>query len=500
VKTLVKHFNLAQRLTFLTLAITVISSTVLLGCVYYFILQLNNQFLEGEIRERQAIIEHAYVEPLWSFDQHQIEEVSKSLINNNGYTYIEAVRVVDPSGNVLFETVENESETANKVINLEEYSKKQFTKIGTTKIKKGDQELGTVQIVFTSEGVMSKYRGLITSIFLFSFMIVGFTCFWINLFFKKILTSPLNKMLTHVRELKNAKFETHDYSEHTGELQDIGNTLNFTSTLIKKRNDDLKHHSENLEKMVAERSGELKEQILKNMNASRLVAVGEVASGIAHEINNPLTVINGQMLKLQRQLKNYPADPNLEEPIEKIKLMSNRIVKIIKGLKLISRDGNSDPMTGFELNNMIEEIKLLTEMKIKSLNIDFTIHYQGAVQVYGREVQISQVLVNLINNAVDAITHLEAKWIKLEINEKDGLIEFRITDSGSGINSETQEKIMTPFFTTKGVGKGTGLGLSISKGIINEHGGEFYYNAASSNTQFVFTLSKYNLEIEKKAA
>lgn len=496
-KTLANYFNLAQKLTILTLVVTVISSSALLACVYFFILQLNNQFLEGEIGEREAIIEHAYVEPLWSFDQHQIEEVSKSLINNNGFTYIEAVRVIDPGGNILFEKAEG----SKRVLSLDEYVNKPFTKIGSTKIKKGEQELGTVQIVFTSEGVMNKYRGLITSIFLFSFMIVAFTCFWINVFFNKILTNPLNKLLTHVQELKNARFETHNYTEHTGELQDIGNTLNYTSTLIKKRNDDLKHHSENLEKMVADRTSELEEQILKNMNASRLVAVGEVASGIAHEINNPLTVINGQMLKLQRQLKNYPPDESLNEPIEKIKLMSNRIVKIIKGLKLISRDGNSDPMTGFAINSMVDEIKLLTEMKIKSLNIDLEFTAPAnVVQVYGREVQISQVLVNLINNAVDAITNLEEKWIKVEISEIGGSVQFKITDSGKGIKKETQDKIMTPFFTTKGVGKGTGLGLSISKGIISDHGGEFYYNSTCSNTQFIFTLSKFNVDTIKKAA
>lgn len=492
VKTL-HNLTLAQKLTFLTLIITVVSSIITLSCVYFFILKLNNQFLEGEIKERETIIEHAYMEPLWSFDQRQIEQVSKSLISDNGFTYIEAVRVIDASGNILFEKAHN----SDRIGNLEEYARKPFTKVGSTRIMKGKEHLGTVQIAFTSQGVMNKYKGLLTSIFLFSFLIVGFTCFWIHVFFNKLLTTPLNRLLCHVQELKNARFETHPYAGLTGELRDIGNTLNFTSELVKKRNDDLKHHSETLEKMVAERTNELQEQILKNMNASRLVAVGEVASGIAHEINNPLTVINGQMMKLQRQLKNYPEDDALRAPIEKINLMSNRIVKIINGLKLISRDGHSDPMQNFGIGNMVDEIKLLTEMKIKSLNIDLEFNIpENEIQVYGREVQISQVLVNLINNAVDAISTSEEKWIKVTVAEKSGHVEFRITDSGKGISKEVQDKIMTPFFTTKGVGKGTGLGLSISKGIINDHGGEFYYNASAGNTEFVFTLSKCIGEIK----
>ena len=177
--------------------------------------------------------------------------------------------------------------------------------------------------------------------------------------------------------------------------------------------------------------------------------------------------------------------------------MCSRIVKIINGLKLISRDGQSDPMMNFQINNMVEEIKLLTEMKIKALNISlqFILPDEG-VEAYGREVQISQVLVNLINNAVDAISYNEEKWIKVEVCEHGGSVEFKITDSGKGITREVQEKIMTPFFTTKGVGKGTGLGLSISKGIINDHGGDLNYNAESPNTQFVFTLSKYRRELK----
>lgn len=491
-RSLFKKFTLAEKLTFFTLAITVVSALTVLSCVYFFILQLNNQFLDGEIRKREMIIKRAYVEPFWTFDQLQIEEVSKSLISNDGHASIEAVRVVDSSGNVLYEKADK-----GRMLSLDEYSKMPFTKIGSIKIAKNGQGLGTVQVAFTSQGVMNKYRALLTGIFIFSFMVMGFTCFWIKVFFNRLLTDPLNKLLLHVNELKNGKFETHHYNGLSGELQDIGNTLNYTSTLIKKRNDDLKHHSENLEKIVAERTTELEEQILKNMNASRLVAVGEVASGIAHEINNPLTVINGQMVKIEKQIRNYPHNEQLIVPIEKINLMINRIIKIINGLKLISRDGQSDPMSDFPITNMIGEIKLLTEMKIKSLNINFEIIAPNEeLHAYGREVQISQVLVNLINNAVDAISTFDNKWIKLEVIELPEAIEFKVTDSGKGISREIQDKMLNPFFTTKGVGKGTGLGLSISKGIVNDHGGDFYYNANCPNTQFVFTLNKMNKAIK----
>jgi C4-dicarboxylate-specific signal transduction histidine kinase len=263
--------------------------------------------------------------------------------------------------------------------------------------------------------------------------------------------------------------------------------------LINKRNNDLKHHSENLEKLIEERTSELESQIVKNINASRLVAVGEIASDIALEINNPLMVINGQVLKIKRQLTHVDREyrESIELPLEKISLMSERIVKIINGLKLISRDGHADVMIEFSLPKMVDEIKILTEMKIKSQDIKFTISMAENVGIiHGREVQISQVLVNLINNAVDAVSSLDNKWITLEVSDLDDVIKFAVSDCGNGISTELQKKIMNPFFTTKEVGKGTGLGLSISKGIVKEHGGDFYYNDKVINTQFVFTIRK----------
>lgn len=488
-KDYIDHIGLSKKLTFLTLAFTLISSFAILACVYFFTFRLNEKFLINELKERQVMIEHSFVEPLWNFDQLQIEEVSKSLIGLNGYGNITAVRVIDSSGNILFQApVINSSH-----ISFDEYAKRPFTKVGITQIKKANEILGTVQIVFTTEATVENYRGLLFRIFSISCCLICLTCIWIYFFFDKNLTNPLNKLLEHVKQLKNEKYEVREYINISSELQLIGNALNFTSTLINKRNNDLKNHTENLEKLIEERTSELESQIVKNINASRLVAVGEIASDIAHEINNPLMVINGQVFKIKRQLTHVDQEyrESIEQPLEKITLMSERIVKIITGLKLISRDGHGDAMIEFSLPKMIDEIKILTEMKIKSQDIKFTILMPENVGIiHGREVQISQVLVNLINNAVDAVSPLDNKWITLEVSDLDDVIKFAVTDCGNGISTELQIKIMNPFFTTKEVGKGTGLGLSISKGIVKEHGGDFYYNDKVINTQFVFTIRK----------
>ena len=154
-------------------------------------------------------------------------------------------------------------------------------------------------------------------------------------------------------------------------------------------------------------------------------------------------------------------------------------------------------MSKFSVTKLVEEIKILTEMKIKTMEIDFEINIDpNADMAFGREVQISQVLVNLVNNSVDAVSVLENKWIKIVVSDLPDSIEFKVTDSGSGISKELSDKIMQPFFTTKEVGKGTGLGLSISKNIIEEHGGVFEYNSESPNTEFKFTITKSQIDIQ----
>jgi two-component system NtrC family sensor kinase len=461
----------------------------ILVVVYFSIVNLNESMLNREIEGGKNIITNAYIEPLWSFDKTQIEEVSNTFLNDNGFVSTTAIKVVDPKGKVLF----YKSTISKDNLPFENYANMPFTKTTVSEIKKNGEVLGSVYIAFTTSSIMSMYKNFLGLILLFTFFILGIISICLNLFFNKVLTTPFNQLLDHIKQIRNENYERKIYPFVSHEMQLISNAINYTSHLINKRNNDLKNYTENLEKMVDERTSELESQVIKNISVNRLVAVGEVASGIAHEINNPLTVINGQILKLKRQLKNSELDAECEASINKISLMSERIVKIINGLKLISRDGHADPMVQFSIRTMIEEIVLLTEMKIKSMDIQFDVQIDPSIEFgHGREVQISQVLVNLVNNSVDAISTEKEKWIKIVVSDHFDSVQFSITDSGHGIAKDMKEKIMLPFFTTKQVGKGTGLGLSISKGIIKEHGGDLVCNDQCPNTQFAFTLSKFH--------
>lgn len=112
------------------------------------------------------------------------------------------------------------------------------------------------------------------------------------------------------------------------------------------------------------------------------------------------------------------------------------------------------------------------------------------LEVECRPTQISQVILNLLNNAHDAIGSLEEKWVMVSVTEIENDIEIRVTDSGSGIPEHVRMKIMEPFFTTKPVGKGTGLGLSVSLGILKAHRGSLVVDTESKNTCFVLRFPR----------
>ena len=107
-----------------------------------------------------------------------------------------------------------------------------------------------------------------------------------------------------------------------------------------------------------------------------------------------------------------------------------------------------------------------------------------------RPGQIGQILVNLINNALDAVTDMPDKWIRIAVSHTESHLFISVADSGKGVPSAIRHKIFEPFFTSKQVGKGTGLGLSISRSLALSHGGDLFLDEASGNTQFTLRLPK----------
>lgn len=222
----------------------------------------------------------------------------------------------------------------------------------------------------------------------------------------------------------------------------------------------------------------------------KMASLGEMASGIAHEINNPVSIISGKIRLLTQSINqnNFSKEQVLTE-LEKINQTASRITKIVKGMKSYSRHELDDPMTDVNMAVLIDNVLTLSGERLKNnqIQIDVSLPAQE-VMIHCHETQIMQVILNLLGNSFDAILNMSEKWIKVDVQKKDGFVEVAVTDSGMGIPEEIAKKIMQPFFTTKEVGQGTGLGLSISKGIIETHRGQFWYDSESRNTRFVIRL------------
>ncbi len=227
------------------------------------------------------------------------------------------------------------------------------------------------------------------------------------------------------------------------------------------------------------------------VQASKMAALGEMASGVAHEINNPLTIIVGKAQQIKMQLdKAQIVNEDIENKIKQIVSTADRIKKIIDGLRTFSRSGEKDPLTLYPLEKLITETLELCTEKFKDHRIPLEVTTIPNVLIQCRPSQISQVILNLLLNSIDAVENLSEKWVKLQfhLSVVKPEIHIEIIDSGRGIAPEISKRLMEPFFTTKDVGKGTGLGLSISKGIIDEHHGKLELEEDSPNTKFVIIL------------
>ncbi|MDG0817451.1 ATP-binding protein [Bdellovibrio svalbardensis] len=234
----------------------------------------------------------------------------------------------------------------------------------------------------------------------------------------------------------------------------------------------------------------LQEQEKMIKTSSRLASLGEMAAGVAHEINNPLTIISGYVSVLRKNLaqKGLGGDVELNRRMDSIEATVQRIAKIIRGLRTYAREshGGDDEVVNIDL--IIDDTLAICQEKFKNNEISLLANIEPNLQIKCRPYQISQVILNLLNNAYDAVSGEATRIVAVEAKRVSDGVEVSVTDSGSGVSPELREKIMQPFFTTKEVGKGMGLGLSISTGIIHGHGGKFYLDSNHAKTRFVIWL------------
>jgi C4-dicarboxylate-specific signal transduction histidine kinase len=254
-----------------------------------------------------------------------------------------------------------------------------------------------------------------------------------------------------------------------------------------------------VEKDLTERKASeqlIMEQRAQMVAASKMSALGEMAGGIAHEINNPLAILQLRARQiLQLICPGFPQSDRLLQAADSIRQTTDRIAAIIRSLRAIAREGHGDPFESTPVQTLIAHTLELCAARFQSHDISLKVEpFDPELRVWCRSVEILQVLLNLLNNAFSAIEHQDEKWVEVSVHDQGENAEIQVTDSGPGIPPELQDKLFLPFFTTKPVGSGTGLGLSISKAVALDHRGDLWVDASCPHTRFILRVPKYPSE------
>ncbi|MCP4347719.1 MAG: PAS domain S-box protein [Desulfobacterales bacterium] len=251
--------------------------------------------------------------------------------------------------------------------------------------------------------------------------------------------------------------------------------------------EDRKTAEENLKQAYKK----LKQTQTQLVQTAKLASIGELAAGVAHELNQPLMVIRLNSQSVTRLINKGKSDPEvLAKPLEAVERNTKRMANIINHLRIFSRQSHAEFMP-VDVNTVIENSFLMVGEQLRLKNIEVEKHlFPDIPKINGDINKLEQVFLNCITNARHAIGEMtEGKANnpgRIEIisrisDKRKDCVEILIKDNGTGIPQENIEKIFDPFFTTKEVGKGTGLGLSISYGIIRDHQGEIEVAETSEN-------------------
>ncbi len=278
-----------------------------------------------------------------------------------------------------------------------------------------------------------------------------------------------------------------------------GSIVNIVNDITERKRTEeaLRQARNNLEKRVEERTRELTKEIAERksaqaqiIQASKLSTLGEMATSVAHELNQPLNVIRLAAGNVLRKISKGNIEPEyLSGKLNRIEMQTERAAAIIDHMRMFGRKADEtaakiDPRTVISnaLGLMGEQLRLLQIEVVTEIP-------EKCSSIMGHIIQMEQVIINLLTNARDAIeNHHGEKKITVRIVGENGNVQITVEDTGGGIPENVIERVFEPFYTTKELGKGTGLGLSVSYGIIRDMNGSIEVENTGAGAKFTITL------------
>jgi signal transduction histidine kinase len=373
------------------------------------------------------------------------------------------------------------------------------------------ETIGEVRIGLTLAHLNQEITKSQTASILLTLMVV-LSAIIIMTAFVRIITRPIELLVDVTDKISKGDLSKTVEISRKDEIGHLAESFNRMIESLKKSQDEIEEYNRTLEEKIIERTRELEDAQTQLIQSEKMAAIGQLAAGVAHELNNPLGGILGYSQFALEKIESKRADELTPKDMESykrylrdIETQSRRCKAIVQNLLKFSRTSQSVEFQEVDINQVLEETLTFIDHQLMMNQITLNKQFDKKLpKTQANPGQLQQVFTNIVINAM----HASATGSQITImtrfmpalGEFPGTIEIAIADQGTGISEENLKKIFEPFFTTKEVGKGTGLGLSVSYGIVKEHGGEIKVNSKKGKgTTFtiILPLQKKGCPVDK---
>lgn len=446
---------------------------------YYIEYKRDINYITQTLNHISSSNSNSLTRSLWNLDDLQIQVQLDSILKLRDFV---GVAIYDEDGKVYYK---NTKSGFDKVEKFQSDFPLMLSEENST------HYLGKLVIWATNVHINENLISRLTHFFFGQLIKTMMVIFVMLYLFRIFITKHLDYIMKFLKDVdlnseKIQKLHLRKNSRSIDELDYVKDSINNMLGRVEKANIETNEKIQRQER-------EIKLQKAASINSARLASLGEMAANIAHEINNPLTVLSFSGKKILFLLSEESLN------IERLKYFSGminrtveRMTKTITSLKRLSRDTKDEDFQIVTIHSMLEGVLDLCQMSLSEKGIKVTTEFIGLdynTQVRCQEVKITQVIINLLNNACDEIKEMNTPWIKIIVAKDDHKVSISVVDCGLGIPENVQERMFEPFFTTKEIGKGTGLGLSISASTAIEHKGRLFVDNSKTNTTVTLEFS-----------